>query len=474
MITVRKIKLVPEDKDFYSFFKNEQREQNKGLNIGIGIIHASSVLKSIDSGAEQKLKKSIENLNKKINKHKATLEDATKKITEKKKTETEKAIKTLQSILEGEVENYKKSEGFRKGLDVLFNDTYLNSSNLYQALDSMLSIGYKYTLSLISQRLKQDYSNDFVGIMTGQQSLRNYKNDNPLMFSSKNLNLKEDEEGFFFDVMLGHRLRVVLGRRNNENVNELKATLRKLIEKEYKLCNSTMQLEGKSLILNLCIDIPTKENTYVPIKDRTLGVDLGLAIPVYMVVNDTPYRKKSLGNINNFLRVRQQMQERRRRLQKDLTLTKGGKGRDKKMQTLEKLRENERNFCTTYNHKLSKEIVNFARGNKCEYINMENLTKDSLPDTVLRNWSFYQLRTMVEYKAKRLGIKVRLVNPAYTSQCCSECGHIDKENRPKGEKGQSYFKCTRCGVEKNADENGALNISRLLEGESLLEKLEIC
>ena len=63
---------------------------------------------------------------------------------------------------------------------------------------------------------------------------------------------------------------------------------------------------------------------------------------------------------------------------------------------------------------------------------------------------------MIEYKAEREGIKVRYVDPAYTSQTCSKCGHVDKENRPT----QAKFKCVNCGLELNADHNASINIAR--------------
>lgn len=457
MITTRKIKLVAEDKGFYSYFKQEQREQNKALNIGIGIIHAHSVLRNIDSGAEKKLQKSIVNLNKKIDK--LELDFKKNKITDKKKLELEKAITTNKTILENEVKAYKNSEEYRKGLDILFNDTYLKSNTLDHVLDSAVNIQYRYTLSLVTQRLKQDYNNDFVEIMTGKKSLRNYKNDNPLMFATSYLKLNKDSEGFYFDVMNGYRLRIILGKRNNENINELKSTLRKIIDKEYKLCNSSMQMDGKNLILNMCVDIP-KKTTYEPIKNRVVGVDLGLNVPAYLSLNDDTYKKMSLGNINQFLKVRTQMQKRRRDLQKSLLTANGGKGRKKKTQALQKLKESEKNYCKTFNHSVSKRIVEFAKKNRCEYIHMEYLDKYGFTDAILRNWSFYQLREMVKYKADREGIILKLVDPAYTSQTCSRCGNIDSGNRPKKEKGQAYFKCTKCEFELNADHNAAINIAR--------------
>lgn len=49
---------------------------------------------------------------------------------------------------------------------------------------------------------------------------------------------------------------------------------------------------------------------------------------------------------------------------------------------------------------------------------------------------------------------VRKVNPAYTSQTCSQCGYVDAGNRGS----QSMFRCLMCEYLINADVNAALNI----------------
>ena len=64
-----------------------------------------------------------------------------------------------------------------------------------------------------------------------------------------------------------------------------------------------------------------------------------------------------------------------------------------------------------------------------------------------------EIRRNLEYKCGRL-IEV---NPAYTSQRCHRCGHVDKENR----KTQARFQCVSCGFASNADTNAAMNIRRL-------------
>ncbi|HHY80237.1 MAG TPA: IS200/IS605 family element transposase accessory protein TnpB [Thermoanaerobacter sp.] len=61
-------------------------------------------------------------------------------------------------------------------------------------------------------------------------------------------------------------------------------------------------------------------------------------------------------------------------------------------------------------------------------------------------------------KLKRLnelyGIEIVEVNPAYTSQQCSKCGYVDKDNR----KSTHEFECKACRYKINAQINGARNI----------------
>src|SRR5579862_8246273 len=51
--------------------------------------------------------------------------------------------------------------------------------------------------------------------------------------------------------------------------------------------------------------------------------------------------------------------------------------------------------------------------------------------------------------------RVEKVNPAYTSQRCSACGHVDARSRES----QARFACTACGYACNADVNAARNIA---------------
>ena len=89
-----------------------------------------------------------------------------------------------------------------------------------------------------------------------------------------------------------------------------------------------------------------------------------------------------------------------------------------------------------------------------EPFDMETLAEDT---KVCINIDFEKLyKLMIEYKAERVGIKVKYVDPAFTSQTCSKCGYVDEENRIT----QDKFECQKCGFTLNADHNAAINIAR--------------
>ncbi|HZS87456.1 MAG TPA: zinc ribbon domain-containing protein [Chloroflexota bacterium] len=64
-----------------------------------------------------------------------------------------------------------------------------------------------------------------------------------------------------------------------------------------------------------------------------------------------------------------------------------------------------------------------------------------------------QYIALMTYKAAWAGRRVIAVNPAYTSQDCSGCGH-----RERKELSQRVHRCSCCGLILDRDHNAALNI----------------
>jgi IS605 OrfB family transposase len=70
------------------------------------------------------------------------------------------------------------------------------------------------------------------------------------------------------------------------------------------------------------------------------------------------------------------------------------------------------------------------------------------------SWGFDQLRQFIAYKAESAGVLLKIVDPKYTSQMCSQCEHVERGNRSS----RSRFCCKQCGHQAHADCNAARNI----------------
>lgn len=72
----------------------------------------------------------------------------------------------------------------------------------------------------------------------------------------------------------------------------------------------------------------------------------------------------------------------------------------------------------------------------------------------LHSWPFDRAFRILKYNGESERIQVIRVDERDSSKTCNACGHKDKKNRIH----RGLFKCGECGVELNADVNGARNI----------------
>nr|WP_241990100.1 MULTISPECIES: transposase [unclassified Streptomyces] len=204
-----------------------------------------------------------------------------------------------------------------------------------------------------------------------------------------------------------------------------------------------IERDGVFYLVAVC-DIPEPE-VYEP--DGFVGVDLGI---VNIATTSTGYRAAGRGL------------KRHRKRQLDLRRTLQAKGTKSAKCLLKKRSRKEARHTANVNHIISKKIVTTAERTGSG-IALEELTgirsrvrlrKDQRSS--LHSWSFHQLASFVEYKARRAGVPLVYVDPAHTSRQCSECGHIDRKNRV----GQATFACRACGFLADADDNASHNLAR--------------
>lgn len=331
-------------------------------------------------------------------------------------------------------------------------------------------------LTDLNRYVQNNHNNNKNKVKSGERALSTYKKGMGIPFSIKSesgLRLFVKEEGIYLKWFKGILFRLEFGKDTSNN----RCIVERLIEsdkqqkkkgEDYVANNSSIKLvkNGKNtrIFLLLSIDIPAKKQ--VLDKEVVLGVDLGIKCPLYLAINKNDNFKMQIGDIEHFHNQRTMFQKRFKSLQK-LMCTQGGHGRKKKLEPLEKLKEKERNWVHTQNHVYSREVIKQALKQNAGTIHMESLkdfgkgkegyVKDEYK-YLLRYWSYYELQSMIEYKAKLEGIEVKYIDPAYTSQTCSYCG--ERGERKK----QEEFVCTnpqckRCGEKINADFNAARNIA---------------
>ncbi|MFE2541687.1 RNA-guided endonuclease InsQ/TnpB family protein [Actinacidiphila glaucinigra] len=205
-----------------------------------------------------------------------------------------------------------------------------------------------------------------------------------------------------------------------------------------------VERDGAFYLLATC-EVPQADLNEDP--DGFLGVDLGI-----VNIATTSDGDVLAGRRLNRYRARQAAL--RAKLQK--------KGTKSTKRLLKKRARRERRFAADVNHTISKRIVAEAertsRGIALEDLQgiRERARLRKPQRAAVHFWAFAQLGQFLEYKARRVGVPVVYVDPAYTSQTCSECQYTDKKNRAS----QARFECRSCGVVAHADLNASRNIAR--------------
>lgn len=213
---------------------------------------------------------------------------------------------------------------------------------------------------------------------------------------------------------------------------------------ERRLQAVTLVLDSNGLMarLTLTFRIPKAE----PVEGRVLGVDLGMHA-LYKDSEGGEYRYPRVQ------RVRRRYAYDRRALQE--------KGTRSAHRRLKAMGGREERFIRDVDHCAAKRLADTPGIGVMAFEDLARIRRLARKGTragrrrrnMLNQWPFSQLQEFTAYKAAAKGIRVVMVDPAYTSQRCNRCGYVDKRNRDR-----ARFDCLRCGHSDDADHNAALNI----------------
>ncbi|MGB9796932.1 RNA-guided endonuclease TnpB family protein, partial [Fervidobacterium gondwanense] len=125
---------------------------------------------------------------------------------------------------------------------------------------------------------------------------------------------------------------------------------------------------------------------------------------------------------------------------------------------LARMHERVTNIRKDFLEKLSSQVVSENQAIICEDLRVKNLVRNSHLTKSIHDVSWSKFVEMVRNKAERYGRVFLQVSPSFpSSQICSKCGH---KNEGVKELSVRTWKCPKCGMEHDRDENAAKNILR--------------
>lgn len=360
--------------------------------------------------------------------------------------------------------------GYKPILEKLNLDTHLNGMVLNQAFN------------LAKAHFTGDHGKGLMG--RGDMVLPTHKADgtHPIYFHQKAVKLYSDADSktmyilynLFADAWAKKEempswiaFQIRIKKRDQSGYSQLE----RILSGEWKhgsgqLVRSKREIGRKYLMHLVAQYEPDPYKTLLP--EIVMGIDLGYSFPasIHIRLNGEPQKWAMLignGKLMQSARniVRREIVRLLRGLKKkDSPLH--GPAREAALNKLRELRKQEIRLMKTASQKLASLIADQAKRNGAGIWQMEDLSlidmKEGKP-WLTRNWAPGMLIDAIKWQAKQIDAQLKIVNPRYTSQRCNKCGYIDRENRPKKKKGQSYFKCVKCEYEDHADKNAARNLS---------------
>ena len=184
----------------------------------------------------------------------------------------------------------------------------------------------------------------------------------------------------------------------------------------------------------------------LPKTGRTVGLDMGVSALL------TTSRGEKVENPTYYRAAQKKL----RRLQRQLARApKGSKNRRRALLAVQRQQEHVANQRKDYLNKLVHTLIQRYDGIALEDLRIPNMVKNHhLSKSILDSgWGYFKKQLSV--KAASAGRQIVLVDPAYTSKCCSNCGMVFQDF----DLSTRWVTCA-CGLSLDRDHNAAINILR--------------
>jgi len=210
-----------------------------------------------------------------------------------------------------------------------------------------------------------------------------------------------------------------------------------------KTCTLRRSSTGKWYVTIAC----EVDAQLLPSTGEAVGIDVGLAsFSTLSTGEKTPCPK--------FLRTDEKDLKRTQR--KLSSAEKGTSERRKRRKIVARVHERIANRRSNFAHQESRKVVNRFDVIAVEDLSVNQMVHNHCLAKSIHDAAWSQFATHLTYKAAYAGRQYVAVNPAYTSQDCSGCGHRQKKTLA-----ERLHSCVCCGLVLDRDHNAALNMKRL-------------
>ena len=233
------------------------------------------------------------------------------------------------------------------------------------------------------------------------------------------------------------------GRLRLGKIGLVKVCQHRLLEGQPKTCTVRRTATGKWYASIICEVEPPS----LPSSMEAIGLDVGLEKFATLssgeqIVNPRFFRKEE-----------DELAKAQRKL---ATAEKGTPQRAKVRKRVARVHERIRFKRHDFAHQLAHRLVAHYGLIAVEDLTINGMVHNHCLAKSIHDAAWSQFRQCLSYKAEEAGRTLVAVNPAYTSQDCSQCGHRQRKTLS-----ERVHLCPCCGVVMDRDENAACNILRL-------------
>lgn len=328
---------------------------------------------------------------------------------------------TFNRILGDAIENYKETKKSKINTPASYKDEF----PFLKEVDSL-------ALANAGLQVKVAYKNFFSG--RGFPKFRS-KKDNYQTYTTNN------QKG---------SVRIENGKIKLPKIGFVKAKLHREVLGLIKSVTISKNPSGKYYISILT----EQEINLLAISDKKIGVDVGLKEFAIYTNNFGIVEREP--NPNFLTRTEKQLIK----AQKELSRKKiGSNNRNKTRLKVAKLHERIVNQRNDFLHKLSTKMIRENQSIVIEDLKVKDMIQTKRLAKAISEVSWYQFRTMLEYKAKWYGRTIIVADRHYaSSQLCSCCGY---KNKLVKDKGLREWECPSCKTHHDRDVNASINLLKL-------------